>query len=114
MMIHSTAEVSIYGGPGIIVDTASSITIAIDSGFILGMGRIFYHNLLSEIEDREKRKKVDQYLKSHDHEMISLGAQLYWELTSNREDVIKNIAISIRDRNITEICNQIRMYGYGY
>lgn len=57
---------------------------------------------------------MNQYLKSHDNEMISLGAQLYWELTSNREDVIKNIAISIRDRNITEICNQIRMYGYGY
>lgn len=114
MTIHSTAEISIYGGPGIMVDTASSINIAMDSGFVLGIGRIFYHNLLSEIEDREKRKKVDEYLKSYDDEMMSLGAQLYWELTSQRQDVIKNIAIAIRDRNITEICNQIRLYGYGY
>ena len=65
MTIHSTAVVSIYGGSGIMVDTASSINIAIDDGFVLGIGRILYHNLLGEIEDIEKRKKVNQYLKSH-------------------------------------------------
>ena len=114
MTIHSTAVVSIYGGSGIMVDTASSINIAIDDGFVLGIGRILYHNLLGEIEDIEKRKKVNQYLKSHDNEMIALGCTLYWELTAKKQDVIKDIAIAIRDRNITEICNQIRMYGYGY
>ena len=114
MIVSSTAHISVYGTTGIVVDTASNLNISIEAGLILGMGKILYHNLLSEIEDREKRKKVDGYLKSYDDEMMSLGAQLYWELTSQRQDVIKNIAIAIRDRNITEICNQIRLYGYGY
>lgn len=113
MTIHSTAVVSVYGGPGITVDTGSSINIAIDGGFIIGMGKILYHNLLSEIEDREKRKKVDEYLKSYDEEMTSLGSKLYEELTSDKEYRIKYLARAIRDKSVNEIFNQIRFYGYG-
>jgi hypothetical protein len=112
MIINSQISVSVTGGNGIYsVEMPGGVRLEMSTGIILMIGKILYNSLISKVENIEERRKIEQYIVSHDKEMRLLGDKLYKEISGEETD-ISYLYRFIDSHSILDLVNFIEAYGF--
>lgn len=112
MIINSQATVSTVGTYGIyVIEMSGGIRVELSAGIILMLAKILYNSLISKVENIEKRRKIKQYIASHDKEMRLLGDKLYKEISGEETD-ISYLYQRIHYNNISDLVKFIEAYGF--
>ena len=112
MIINSQAAISVTGGYGLyVIEMSSGIRLELSAGMILMLAKILYNSLILKVEDIEKRRKIEQYIISHDAEMRQLGNNLYKEISGEQTN-ISYLCQAIQYNNISDLVKFIEDYGF--